>query len=220
MKKVLIALAVLIIAFFCFAAAVFIPFATPTKGAPIAAYAAPTTALVVIDLQKDMTEKDGKRPLNLAQTDAVIPVVNALVRTAEAKKWPVVYITHEYRRGSPLRLVTRDFLLEGMPGAGMDPRLSVINNNHFVKYRMDAFSTPEFDAFLRKNQVNHLLLTGMAAEECIDRTCRGALNRNYEVTVISDGIASKSDKSREQKLRDYEKYGAKIVQSKALIDGL
>jgi nicotinamidase-related amidase len=106
-----------------------------------------------------------------------------------------------------------------MPGAGMDPRLAVINNNHFIKYRMDAFSNPDFDAFLRKNQVNHVLLTGMAAEECIDRTSRGALNRKYDVTVISDCIAGKSDTSRGQKIRDYEKYGAKVLQARALLGG-
>lgn len=220
MKKKLIATAVIIVVmFFAFAAAVFLPFAAPTKGAPIVAYKAPATALVVIDIQKDMTEKNGKRPLNLAQTDSIIPIVNGLIKNAEAKKWIVVYITHEYRKGSALRLVTRDFLLEGMPGAEMDSRVAFINKNHFVKHRMDAFSNPEFDAFLRNNQVNQVLLTGMAAEECLDRTCRGALNRRYGVTMISNAIAGRSDGSRRKKIKDYENYGAKILQAKELLGG-
>jgi nicotinamidase-related amidase len=99
----------------------------------------------------------------------------------------------------------------------MDSRLNIINHNHFVKNRMDAFSNLEFDAFLRKNQVNNVLLTGMAAEACIDRTCRGALNRKYSVTVITDAIAGSSDQSRTKKIQAYEKYGANLLQAKSLI---
>ena len=220
MKKKLIMLVIIVVVMcFGFVAAVFLPFAAVTKAAPIEVYKTPTTALVVVDIQKDMTDKNGKRPLNLAQTDSIIPVINELVKNADVKKWVVVYITHEYRKGSPLRLVTQDFLLEGTPGAEMDPRLAVINKNHFVKNRMDAFSNMEFDAFLRKNQVKNVLLTGMAAEECLDRTSRGALNRNYAVTVISDAIAGRSDDSRKKKIEDYKRYGAQIQQAKALLGG-
>jgi nicotinamidase-related amidase len=217
MKKIALFLAIIVVLFLGFAATVFLPFAAVTKGMPIETYSTPATALLVVDVQKDMTEKDGKKPLNLTQTDSMIPIINELIKIANSKKWIVVYITHEYRKGSLLRLVTRDFLLEGKPGAAMDSRLIVINQNHFVKNRMDAFSNPEFDAFLRKNQVNNVLLTGMAAEACIDRTCQGALNRKYSVTVIKDAIAGSSDQSRTKKIHAYEKYGANILPAKSLI---
>ena len=218
MKKVAIIMAGIVVLVIGFGVAVFAPFASVTKGEPIAAYPAPKTALLIIDIQKDMTEKSGKRPLNLPQTNSIIPLVNELIQKADTKDWLVVYITHEYRKKSALRLVTKDFLLEGMPGAGIDPRVKVINQNHFVKHTMDAFSNSEFDAFLRKNQVNRLLMTGMAAEECVDRTCQGALKRKYAVTVISDAIAGRSNESRKKKIKDYERYGAQIVQAQALIE--
>jgi nicotinamidase-related amidase len=217
MKKTLQALAFLVLLFLCLSARIFIPFAAVTTGAPIAAYPAPQTALVIIDIQKDMTEKDGRRLLNLAQTDAMIPVVNTLIQNAEKKHWLVVYITHEFLKKSMLRLVTRDFLLEGASGAGMDPRVLVASSNHFIKNRSDAFSNAEFDAFLRKNQVNHLILTGMAAEACVDKTCRGGLNRKYTVTVVSDAIAGDSDKSRKKKIEDYKSYGAQTLTAQELL---
>lgn len=218
MKKVLLILSGVVVAIIIFGAAVFMPFSAVTKGAPIDAYSAPRTALLVIDIQKDMTEENGIRPLNLPQTNSIISIINELIQNPYKENWVVVYITHEYTKKSALRLVTGDFLLEGAPGAGIDPRLLVVNQNHFVKHRMDAFSNSEFDAFLRKNQVNNLLLTGIAAEECIDRTCRGALNRKYAVTVISDAIAGKSNKSRKTKIDDYERYGAHIVQAQSLLE--
>jgi nicotinamidase-related amidase len=216
MKKVAIIMAGIVVLVMGFGVVVFAPFASVTKGAPIAAYPAPRTALLIIDIQKDMTEENGKRPLNPPQTNSIIPLVNELIQKAVKKDWLVVYITHEYRKKSALRLVTKDFLLEGMPGAGIDPRVKVINQNHFVKHTMDAFSNSDFDAFLRKNRVNRLLMTGMAAEECIDRTCQGALNRKYEVTVIGDAIAGGSNKSRKKKITDYERYGAHIIRAEDL----
>jgi nicotinamidase-related amidase len=219
MKKILLCFVIVVLLLFGFAVGVFLPFSAVTKGTPVGTYSAPRTALLIIDIQKDMTEESGKRPLNLPQTNSIISVVNQLIQNAGKKDWLVVYITHEYQKKSALRLVTKDFLLEGMPGAGVDPRLTVINQNHFIKQRMDAFSNFEFDDFLRKNQVDQLLITGMAAEECVDRTCRGALNRKYAVTVISDAIAGRSNESRKKKINDYERYGAHIVQAQTLLEG-
>lgn len=218
MKKIVCVFIIIVLLLFGFAVGVFLPFSAITKGTPIGTYAAPRTALLIIDIQKDMTENSGKRPLNLPQTNSIISVVNELIQNAGKKDWLVVYITHEYPKKSPLRLVTKDFLLEGTPGAEIDPRLSVINQNHFIKHTMDAFSNSGFDVFLRKNQVTHVLITGMAAEECVDRTCQGALNRKYAVTVISDAVAGRSNESRRKKINDYERYGAQIAQAQSLIN--
>jgi nicotinamidase-related amidase len=58
----------------------------------------------------------------------------------------------------------------------------------------------------------------MAAEECVDRTCQGALNRKYKVTIIGDAISGKSDDSGRKKIADYKRYGAEIAQARELID--
>ncbi|MBN1596391.1 cysteine hydrolase [candidate division FCPU426 bacterium] len=217
MKKIFLLVAGAMVVIFMGLFGVLYQFAAATKGTPIPAYQTDKAALLVIDIQKDLTEKDGKHPLNLAQTDAMIPVVNSLIKIAEENDWLVIYITHEYRKNSILRLVTRDILLEGMPGANMDPRILTVSQNHFVKHRMDAFTNSDFDAFLRKNEVNQLVLTGMAAEACVDRTCQGAINREYGVKIVRNAVAGESDESREVKIRDYEKYGAKIVYAEELL---
>jgi nicotinamidase-related amidase len=82
---------------------------------------------------------------------------------------------------------------------------------------MDTFSNSAFEGFLKEHAVGQLILTGMAAEACVDRTCQGALNRKYHVTVVRDAIASASDESREKKIRDYEKYGAQITTSQDIL---
>lgn len=218
MKRVFLSLLAVFIILFSLIVITYIPFASATEGIAITGYSVPDTALLIIDIQKDMTEKSGKKPFNIAQTDSMIPVVNKLIETAKIKNWPVVYITHQFKKNSLLRIVTRDFLLEGKPGTEMDSRILSINQNHFTKNRMDAFSSFKLDSFLCQNEITHLLITGIAAEQCVDRTCQGALNRGYKTTIISDAIAGHSDRSRIKKLKDYEKYGAQIINADKLIN--
>jgi nicotinamidase-related amidase len=82
---------------------------------------------------------------------------------------------------------------------------------------MDSFSNPEFENFLKANKVNHVYITGLDAEACVDRTVKAALNRNYEVTVVSNAIAAKSEEKRNVKLWEFEKIGAKVVTTEELL---
>lgn len=216
-KKILILLVAVMLLISGYGTVSFLHFNAITNGSVIPTYPVQKNALLVIDIQKDMTERDGKKPLNLNQTDSIIPVVNKLIECAGERDWLVVYITHEFKKNSVLRLVTRDFLLENLPGAKMDPRVLVVNKNHFIKNRMDTFSNKRFEDFLRENQVNQILVTGMAAEACVDKTCRSALKRGYKVIAINDAIAGSSDESRSRKLEEFQKYGARVVESDSLL---
>lgn len=84
---------------------------------------------------------------------------------------------------------------------------------------MDTFTNLTFEGFLCTKQINQLLITGMAAEECVDKTCQAALNRGYKVTMINDGIAGSSDSSLKRKIKDYQRYGARVVEANTLLNG-
>jgi len=58
----------------------------------------------------------------------------------------------------------------------------------------------------------------MDAEDCIDKTIKGALNRNYQVTVISNAIATKSEEKRARKIIDFRNLGVEILTTKEFID--
>src|SRR6185437_3422821 len=73
----------------------------------------------------------------------------------------------------------------------------------FLKPRADAFSSDRLDTFLRSRQVNHLFLMGIGGATSIARTARGALDRGYRVTVISDGICTTSEKKWANMLEEF-----------------
>jgi nicotinamidase-related amidase len=107
--------------------------------------------------------------------------------------------------------------LKNTDGAGIDSRV-VIKGNHILDKRiMDAFSNPELGALLVENQIDQLFITGIAADQCVDRTTKAALNRNYKVTVISDAVGTVTDEKRDMKLKEFLNMGVSIISTDELL---
>ncbi len=191
--------------------------AVVTIGDTIPGYSNTKKALVIIDIQKNITDKDAKLILNLKQTDQIIENTNKIIDNSKRLDLIVIYITNEFKKNSLVNFATRRALEEGSVQAQMDPRIKIINKNHFIKFQADTFSNKDFENFLINNQVNHLIITGLDASACVDKTIKGALNRNYKITVISDGIAAGNDKIREAKINEFKKLGAEIKTTSDLL---
>lgn len=217
MKKVLLitgSVILLIILFFFFQ---FQRFAAPSKGEKIGDYKNPKTAVLVIDIQEAMTDKNGKAIVNLEMTDAMIKNVNKIITKSVQLNFIVVYIQHMFKNDPLIKFFTKGVLSEGAPDTAIDDRINIINKNIFIKHIMDSFSNPELDKFLIKNQVNHLIITGMDAEACVDKTTKAALNRNYKITVINDATATRTEERRNRKLKEFKNLGADIITTKEFL---
>ncbi len=180
----------------------------PTTGPRIGKYPAPRAALLIIDIQEDYTGPQAKK--RFRDGDPIVRVSNALLAQAQAKGAVVVYIKNVFNNPI-MSALTGGLNAPGSPGTEMDRRLIKISGaTTFTKSRSDAFSTPELDAYLRENQVDQLLLTGLDGAYCVDATARGALNRGYRVTLFQDGIATESSKSIEKLAQGWREAGAQV----------
>lgn len=194
-----------------------LPFIRVSVGARIPRYENPQKALLVIDIQKDLTEEGRKGTINIEQTDPMIDKVNQVIEYADSAGFNIAYVRHEFKKGIITRLLTRGVLAEGSEGAEINSRIAVKNSNIFVKYVMDSFSNKDLQRFLIHNQVNHLYLTGVDAEDCIDKTLKAARNRGYKVTVIEDCVATKTDSRRDMKLIEFVTFGADLIKTERLL---
>ncbi len=190
-----------------------------SKGEPIARYENPKKAVLVIDVQWNLTSKDGAWILNLDQTDRMIERINEIVEAAGRQGIIVVYLTNEFRKNSIINRMTDRAMEEGSEGAKIDERVAIVGANRFVKNKMDAFSSRFFEEFLIGNEVDHLYFTGIDAEDCVDKTFKGALNRKYKVTVIGDAVATKSDEALRKKLEDFRMAGAEVMATREFVEG-
>ena len=55
-----------------------------------------------------------------------------------------------------------------------------------MKHKSSAFHGTDFDTKLKARGIDHLVITGMQSEFCVNSTIRGAYERDYKVTLVSD----------------------------------
>jgi len=183
-----------------------------SQGDSIAPGGTEKAALVVIDIQEGTTGTLAS-PFSkglVRQSEPLIRAVNQAIGNAQARQIPVIYILQE--NIDPIaNLLSKNFLAAGSASAAMDARVRADQGPTFVKHKMDAFFNPEFERHLRENGINHLVITGLDASQCVDRTIRGALKRGYRVTAITDAVITNRAEKMEKILRQYQQAGVKLI---------
>jgi nicotinamidase-related amidase len=152
-------------------------------------YDHPQVGLVVIDAQRDFLP---------AGAEPMLAAANQLIQGAPGLGVAVVYVRTE-------------------PGAPLDPRLGGLRKPVFSKHRSDAFSNPELDAYFRGHEIDHLVLAGARVDSSVYYTALGAMNRGYNVKVVSDAVAASSAARRDRALDSLHQRGAEIIATERML---
>jgi nicotinamidase-related amidase len=170
-----------------------------------------TTALVIIDMQRDFMEPGGfgetlGNDVSRLAT-AVKPIANVLGQAREMGM--LVIHTREghmpdlsdappakVERGAPsLRIGDPGpmgrILIRGEPGHDIIPELYPLDSEVVIdKPGKGAFYATELTDVLEKYGIENLLVCGVTTEVCVNTTVREANDRGYRCVVIADGCAS------------------------------
>ncbi len=174
-------------------------------GQVIATYPVEKKALLVIDIQESTTGSLSSDEGYIRQADTLIHRVNRHIDSATANGVPVIYIGNEVHDWL-INLLDPSFK-PGSPGAAFDKRLKLAGSAIFPKHRQDAFINPDLNAFLVKNQINHLLITGLDLSYCVKSTVISAKGRAYKVTVLEDAVIAENDSLKRAVLEEFRKGG-------------
>ena len=153
------------------------------------------SALVVIDLQNDIT-KNYKE---------IIAKVNEAVDWAEQKELWIVYIQH-----NNLSAGTRTFK-PGTRGAELVPELNVVSDHIFTKVKSNALTSEAFTSFIQECGISEFYVVGADAAACIKSTCYNMAKSGYTVHVLSDCITSYDKKKLPEMLAYYASKGCSVV---------
>lgn len=151
----------------------------------------PKKALVVIDLQNDITKNYRD----------IIDTVNSVITWAEKQETAIVYIRHENVTEG-----TRTFK-PGTKGAELVPELRVASDNVFVKTKSSALTCEAFVSFIGRNGITDFTVCGADATACVKSTCFNLRKAGYAVTVLSDCVTSYDKKKLPEMLAYYESKG-------------
>ncbi len=170
-----------------------------------------TTALIVIDMQRDFIERGGFGEAlgnDVSRLAAIVPTVRDLLAWARAHGIRVVHTREGHRpdladcppakrlRGRPSLRIGDDgpmgrILVDGQPGNDIVPVLAPrAGETVIVKPGKGAFYATKLDVFLRSQRITHLILAGVTTEVCVQTTMREANDRGYDCLLVEDATES------------------------------
>jgi len=133
------------------------------------------TTLLIIDVQKGLVDYlPAHRKSELLQT------IGALRDKARAANVPVIYVQHQDEELIP-GTAAWEIAGEIAPSEG-EPVVA-------KKYR-DSFRETNLDELLKARETEHIVISGMQSEFCIDATLREAERRGYKETLVTDAHAT------------------------------
>lgn len=134
-------------------------------------------ALLVIDIQNKylpMMAQDEK--------DLALRIINGAIWLFRQHELPVIRVYHSDPQFGP-KPGEEDFEF---------PESVIIDDNDpkIIKNYPSAFKKTELDALLKEKGINTVFLCGLSAVGCVLATYYGAMEREYEVFMVKNGIMS------------------------------
>ena len=170
-----------------------------------------TTALLVIDMQRDFVEPGGFGAAlgnDVSRLAAIVPTVRDLLGWCRARGVRVIHTREGHRpdladcppakrRRGDAKIRIGDagpmgrLLVDGEPGNDIVPELTPLpGETVIVKPGKGAFWATPLAEILRSHGVTHLLIAGVTTEVCVQTTMREANDRGYECLLVEDCAAS------------------------------
>ena len=136
--------------------------------------AMPTTALLLIDAQRNMFEPDA-----VWQGPELLARLQELAGRARAAGATVVFVRNNGGPGDPDEA--------GTPGWAIHPALAPAAGEPIVdKHTPDAFYQTPLAGQLAARGIQRLVIAGLQTEYCVDTTVRRARSLDYEVVLAAD----------------------------------
>ncbi|MBE9191703.1 cysteine hydrolase [Gloeocapsopsis crepidinum LEGE 06123] len=168
-------------------------------------------ALLIIDMQRDFLEPGGFGEAlhnEVSHLSAIIPTIKNLLEIFRKLQLPVFHTIEGHqpdlsdcppsklRRGkSQLKIGDTGsmgrILVLGEPGNAITPQLQPIAGETVIsKPGKGAFYNTHLQLHLHKQEITHLIITGVTTEVCVQTTMREANDRGFECLLVEDATAS------------------------------
>ncbi len=150
------------------------------------------SALLVMDYENDIIARFAKNPAELLDRTA------NLIRGSREAGIPVIYVVVWFRAGYPeinphpnnrvlSGIRASGIMLEGTTGSEIPAQVAPLPGEIVViKKRSGAFSNTELATLLKAQDVNCLILAGVATSGVVLSTVRWAADADYEQIVVED----------------------------------
>ena len=175
-----------------------------TQDAAAAEAATPDTALLIVDMVSTWDFPDGEALLK--QAAGIAANIAALKARCRAHGVPVIYANDNLGQWrSDFRQVVERAGAAGARGADITHLLAPEGDDYFVlKPKHSGFHATPLELLLRHLRVQRLIISGVAADQCVMSTAAEARMREWDVLVPADCVASQTPERNRRALKLFE----------------
>jgi len=169
--------------------------------------------LLVIDMLEDFFRKDPLKSIR----EKLVTNINTLTEQFRKNDVPIIWIRQEFKEDlSDAYLVMKKenirITIAGTVGCEILPELLKTSSEHeIIKKRYSAFYGTELDELLNELGTTELILAGVNTHACIRSTAIDAYQRDLEITIPIECVASYDQEHHDVTLRYLGGRIAKIV---------
>ncbi|MCP5245437.1 MAG: cysteine hydrolase [Burkholderiales bacterium] len=193
------------------------------------------TAIFITDPQNDFISEGGAGwPLvgKLVVANKVVERLVTLRETAKEVGIPVFYSTHMYTKkdyenwssfnGIDKIMFENNFFIEGTWGHDFHPDLKPDENTVVLNPHkgLSNFWTGDAALQLRQYGVDTLIMTGMAANMCVESHARDAIENGFDLIIVADATASAGEEALKAALVNYEFLAHEVVTTDEIVKRL
>jgi nicotinamidase-related amidase len=162
----------------------------------------PRRALVVIDMINTYDHEDAERLRESAEE--VVPVLGTLVERARDAGAPVIYVNDNFGEWRSDHRALVEEAVSGEHGSLVEPIVPDEDAMFVVKARHSIFYETPLEYLLDQEDIEEVVLTGQATEQCILYSALDAHIRHIPVIVPRDAVAHIHEDLAEAALRMME----------------
>ena len=127
------------------------------------------SALLVIDVQNGVVK-------NAFSRDEIVGHMSDVVEKARAHNVPVIWVQHS----------DEELVIDSHEWQIVPELMPLVGEKVVRKLFRDSFVETELGQILNDLKVDHLYICGAQTNNCVRHTSHGALERGYDITLISD----------------------------------
>jgi nicotinamidase-related amidase len=147
----------------------------------------PRRALVVIDMINTYDHEDADRLRE--SVEKVVPVLRELVERARDAGAPVIYVNDNFGQWRSDQDALVEGALSGEHASLVEPIVPDDDAMFVVKARHSIFYETPLEYLLRQEEIDEVVLTGQATEQCILYSALDAHIRHIPVIVPREAVA-------------------------------
>jgi len=193
------------------------------------------TAFLIIDMQNSYCHLEGsigRNGYDSTRMNATIPKVKELLDVSRANNildiWTIQNHypddqtrhnrlikphTHRWKAGPPALKDTWDAEVVDELKGYIDDKAELV-----TKHRFSAFLDTRLDTLLRMKGITTLIIGGVATTHCVETSVRDAYQRDYDVIVAEDAVASQCLEDHEASLRLIDKVFGLVLSNEKIME--